>query len=94
MEAKHQPVGAPLEAADATVTEKSQWRKDAEERLKTAKSLSQKMRFALYEYHQVNANDLPESFDAFYNDWMERHITRILDDAELSTAPKTTDPEC
>lgn len=61
--------------------EKSKYRKEAEERVCNGKSPSQKLRHALFELHSLE-KDVPEDFDVFYADWIEKRIREVLDTAE------------
>lgn len=64
------------------MTEKSQWRKDADDRIAKAKSPSQALRFAIFEEYQQKGYESEVAFDKFYNDRLSTLVCNTLDVAE------------
>jgi hypothetical protein len=68
----------------AAINARKKWREDVEARVRSGKSKSQELRFALAELFQVRAGPgaTEEKFDSFYEDRMNFSIQNVLDEAE------------
>ena len=64
------------------MTQKSQWRLDTEAKIQTAKSSSQKLRFALFHVWEKEFGNEKCNFEDFYISQVNAFIDKILDDSD------------